>query len=390
LKIISDINCIISAWTSCAQSFLLRVSQRTSCYDFPSSPENLMRVLLTALLSLAPFSILAQQTPPAVPPTQAAPPATTTAPVEPGKAADSKPPQKKEVPPDAPVITLSGTCPNPAPASQSGDACKTVVTRAEFEKIVNALAPEAPESARRQIAETYAQALIVNNEAIKEGAQNDPAAEEVLKYARMRAMAQLLARHVQQSALKVSDADIKKYFDTNKSKFEEAVLTRIVLPKRTGTKKVPVNAAAEKAYAERIRRRLIAGEKPATLQAEVFKRAGLSTPPPPTDLGARRRNALPPTQAQVFDLKPGEVSPVIADQTGSFIYKVEARTTPELDPTISEEIRKTIASERLQSEAKRIGESAVPTLNPDYFGAAPAQPPLPGITVPAQQEPPSK
>src|SRR3954463_322111 len=46
------------------------------------------------------------------------------------------PAPKKEIPPDAPVITVKGVCPSP---TQNPADCKTVVTRAQFETLVNAL-----------------------------------------------------------------------------------------------------------------------------------------------------------------------------------------------------------------------------------------------------------
>ena len=351
-----------------------------------------MRSLLAAMLLVLPLSLFAQQ--PAPPPSNESPAATQEAakpPAQESGAQEAAKPAtpKKEVAPNDAVITLTGSCPEAGSAPASGE-CKNVITRAEFERIKNALAPDAPESANRQIAQGYAQALVVNNEALKEGVQNDPDAEEFFKYAKMRAMQQLLARRVQQNASKISDDDIKKYFEQNRKDFEEAVLTRVILPSRKGTKQKPVTPAMEKAYAARIRKRLLAGEKPSALQAEAFKLAGVKQPAPETNLGSRRRDALPPTQAQVFDLKPGEVSQVLTEPSASFIYRVEARTTPELDPTITSEIRKTLTAERLQNEAKRIGQTAVPRLNPDYFGEEPPQQPVNGLTVPSPEPPPTK
>ena len=53
-------------------------------------------------------------------------------------AAPDKAPEVK-IGPDDPVITLKGFCTD---ATQQGDACKTVITRAQFEKLVDALQPK--------------------------------------------------------------------------------------------------------------------------------------------------------------------------------------------------------------------------------------------------------
>src|ERR1035441_6847734 len=73
----------------------------------------------------------AQPTPPA----PATPNGAPTAPTEPGKAPESKAPEIK-VGPDDPVLTIKGYC---ADATLAGDACKTVLTRGQFEKLAEAL-----------------------------------------------------------------------------------------------------------------------------------------------------------------------------------------------------------------------------------------------------------
>ncbi|PYT55588.1 MAG: hypothetical protein DMG46_19570, partial [Acidobacteria bacterium] len=85
---------------------------------------------------------------PATPQKPAAPKAETTGPA-------AKAPEAVQVPPDAPVITIKNVCDNAtAEAAKSAD-CKTVVTRAEFERLLNAVAPQIPANARRQVATKY-------------------------------------------------------------------------------------------------------------------------------------------------------------------------------------------------------------------------------------------
>ncbi|MGA2426615.1 MAG: hypothetical protein ABSG07_21645, partial [Terriglobales bacterium] len=74
------------------------------------------------LASLAYGQAAQPSTPPATPPTAGAPaPQSTPAPTE-------KAPEMK-VAPDDPVITLKGFCTD---VTKQGDACKTVVTRAQL------------------------------------------------------------------------------------------------------------------------------------------------------------------------------------------------------------------------------------------------------------------
>src|SRR5664279_5017730 len=68
--------------------------------------------------------------------------------VEQGPAAPAAAPEMK-IAPDDTVITLKGFC---ADSAQTGDACKTAISRAQFEKLSEALQPGMPPAIRRQLA----------------------------------------------------------------------------------------------------------------------------------------------------------------------------------------------------------------------------------------------
>src|SRR5271163_4284555 len=93
---------------------------------------------------------------------QAAPPATPSTPPSAAAAMAGQTPTTPEkapeakVGPDDPVMTLKGLC---ADATLQGDACKTVITRAQFEKIADALQPGMTPAFRRQLATRYAMVL---------------------------------------------------------------------------------------------------------------------------------------------------------------------------------------------------------------------------------------
>src|ERR1700682_3082695 len=59
-----------------------------------------------------------------------------------------------EVPPETPVVTLEGVCDRPQVAGTKG--CKTVITRALLDSMIDLLAPGTPQAARRQFAINYA------------------------------------------------------------------------------------------------------------------------------------------------------------------------------------------------------------------------------------------
>jgi parvulin-like peptidyl-prolyl isomerase len=81
-----------------------------------------------------------------------------------------------------------------------------------------------------------------------------------------------------------------------------------------------------------------------------------------------RRRSLPPGHASVFELKPGDVSPVISDQTGQYVYKVESKeveTIKEAEPEISSTLRQ----QRLQNMMQQIEQPFTIDVNHAYFGA---------------------
>jgi len=126
-----------------------------------------------------------------------------------------------------------------------------------------------------------------------------------------------------------------------------------------------------KEEADNLCARAVAGEEFAKLRADAYQVAGIKSAAPNTSQRVWR-TSLPPNQASVMDLEPGEVSSVLADPSASVIYKVKANDTLSLDQA-REEIKATLRSQRMQDEMRRIQDSATPTLNESYF--RPGRPP---------------
>jgi parvulin-like peptidyl-prolyl isomerase len=290
-------------------------------------------------------------------------------------------PSAGEVAPGAAVITITGLCEHPAAASKTKAGCKTVITRAAFERIVNALQPDMPASAKRQFAERYAGALILAGRAQERGLDRGPTFEEMMKLMRVQVLAQDLVKNEKDKASQVSDAEIEKYYQSNGPAYQEVTVDRLVVPRRKRTdpdaKSAPNPAdseAAMKKEADDLHARAVAGEDFGKLQAEALQMAGYDVKPPDTRLAKVRRKNFPPDQFQVFDLKPGTVSDVIAGQQAYFIYKMEAKDIMPL-ADVRDEIRSGLEDQRLQDSMKAIEDSAQPSFDESYF-KAPAPPSL--------------
>ena len=141
-------------------------------------------------------------------------------------------PPQVQVAPDDPVITVNGFCADPAPA---GNACKTVITRAQFEKLTEALQPGLSLPLRLKVANAYARMMRMAAAAEKRGLDQTPAFAEEIRYARMQLLSQDLTRTLQADANNLTDADLEDYYKKNESSFEQATLARIFVPRAKQT-----------------------------------------------------------------------------------------------------------------------------------------------------------
>jgi PPIC-type PPIASE domain len=330
-------------------------------------------------------------TAPATPPAAAATADQTAAPAAPAPAPEAN------VGPDDTVITLKGFCTD---SSLQGDACKTVITRAQFEKITAALQPNMSPAVRRQAATFYARMLKMSTDAEKRGLDKGPMFDEKLAIARMQILSQELTRAMQEDSAKITDADIEDYYKKNEGNFEQATFERIFVPrtkqidpaaKSSASSKTGVAAGAKtaakpatpaqpteaqtkaaeesmKKLADTLRARAAKGEDPEKLQTEAHVAAGLPGNAPISKMEKVRRTALPQNHQTVMSLNVGEVSEVIADPNGGYyVYKMISKETLPLD-TVKPEIKNTMSSQRYRDSMQTFQNPASLDLSEAYFG----------------------
>jgi PPIC-type PPIASE domain len=332
---------------------------------------------------------------------QATPPAGN--PAAPAVGAPSKG-NESEVAPGAPVITMPGVCHTPTSHTKAGAAatkedCKTVITRAQFEALANALQPNMNAQTKRRLADVYPRLLLMAQEARKRGLEDKPAFKELIQFNRLQILSQELGRTLKEEADNVPQADIEKYYKDNPEAFEQAALLRIYVPKdkqeepsKVATEakeetaednakdaaKQKANEDAMKSTADDMQKRAAAGEDFDKLQKEAYTAAGVQGAPAPANIGKMTRNQIPVNQRPVFDLKAGEVSQLFTEPNGYYIYKVVSKEMKPLDQA-REEIRTTLAQQRLQDAMSKYQQETKATLNEAYFGPpGPAMPPRMG------------
>jgi len=361
-----------------------------------------MRLQLLVCLFFAAIFVCAQ-TPQPQPPASAAPSATPQA-AAPATPAAPEPPK---VNPDDPVITIKGFC---ADSSLQGDACKTVITKAEFEKITDNIQPGMAAAMRRQFATRYSQVLTMSSAAEKRGLEKTPHFDEALRLARMQILSQELTKALQADSNNISDEEINNYYNQNAANYEEATFIKIFVPhtKRVQPPAAPAKGASADAAAKpktkelspeeqqkqgeeamkkeavALHARLEKGEDPDKLEKAAFTAAGLPGNPPPTKMEHVRKNGLPASQQSVMSLKPDEISEVISDPSGNYIYKMVGKTTLSVD-SVKTEIKNQLSSQHYREAMQHFQGNT--DFNDAYFG--PARGPA-GMQLPPRGRPAAK
>jgi PPIC-type PPIASE domain len=314
-----------------------------------------------------------------------------------------QPAQDSGIPPDAAVITINGVCDKSGPAAAD---CKTVITRAEFEKLINAIQPNMPKAQQKQIATRYVNILLLADKAKQLGLDHGPAFDEQMHLQRLQVLARLGGEQIQKDAAKVSDSEIDDYYRQHSADFRTISYHKIYVPKQKqedaanqkpndpdAQKRREASEAEMKQEADKLRARAAAGEDFAKLQQDAYDFAGMKLKAPNTLVEKVRKNALPATDNAIFQLKKGEVSQVFNDPQGYMIYKVEDFQDQPL-ANIREEVSRAVQSQKLKqaSESLQKTEASDTTYDNAYF-ATPAAPTLrnPGETpTPANPSPPGK
>jgi hypothetical protein len=327
----------------------------------------------------------------------------------PGQSAATKAPAPVEVAESAVVLTIKGVC-SPAVkaaaktgAKTAGTAakkpaeCKTEITRAQFEKIASALSPTMTPQLKRQLENVLPRFMAMSDAAKAKGLDKTPHFDEMMKIVRMQVLTQELQRSVQEQSEKISAEDIEKYYKEHPEAYQQYSLDRLFIPrfkqaepeKMEDTKDMTedqkkAKEAADKAkqeqgeqemnkLADSLRAEAASGADFAKLQKEAFEAAGQKVDNPTVNLPKVRRSGLPPAHAAVFDLKVNEVSQVISDNGGHYVYKVVSEQVLPLDQ-VKEEIHNKMKADRMKEMMDKYTNSFESIPNVAYFGP-PAGPP---------------
>ena len=294
-------------------------------------------------------------------------------------------PAASAVPMTETVLTLKGAC-EPASGAATPPNCVSSLTRAQFEKLITSLTPPdrpmSPEK-RRTFATQFAKLLTFANAARALGLENDPRVQQIFDFAKDQILTEALNQKIIEQYSHPTDQQIGDYYTQNSRKYLEITIERIIIPRSTSSSsdRPKPSETDEKAYADNIRARWVAGEDPDKLQKDASGRAG-SPGTPATKMGARRPGSLPEAHESIFDLKAGEVSPVFSDPASFYIYKLDSVRQVPLSE-VKAEITTTLQHQMVADRVQQIQKSVTPVLNEAYFG--PEKPESPPQSPPPEQ-----
>jgi hypothetical protein len=324
-----------------------------------------------------------------------------------------------EVAESAAVLTIKGVCAatprataaaapaagKTASAPKKPADCQTVITRAQFDKLAKSLqqgaVPLNPQQ-KRQLASQLPSAVALSEAAKKKGLDKSDSYLETLKFVKMRILAQKLTEAVRAEADQVPATQIAAYYKANPEAFEQLSVDRLFIPinkqvddkdegkepeklteEQEKAKEAADRAAQEKgqqelsSLADSMRQRVVAGEDIGKLQKEAFEVSGTKVDNPTVNLPTVRRTGLPPGHAAVFELKVGDVSAVITDNGGHYVYKVVSKVVLPLDDKTTMEIRNKLKGERFKEMMDKYTNSYQTVTNEAYFGPATPSGPMP-------------
>ncbi len=276
------------------------------------------------------------------------------------------------VAPNAPVVTIQGVCPKTTTSAKS-DSCQTVITKEQFNRMLsgmNLAAQISNPAAMRTFAESYAQLLALASEGEKAGAENDPRFQELMRVARVRALADTYRHSLEEKFSNPPQEEIEAYYKENIAKYDSFKVERIIIPSINTNRTPAARAEYQKKFqqmANDIHDRAARGEETQKLQDEVYKTLSLPSPPK-TDLGMKRKGGLPAgIEKDLLALKPGEVTRLENEMSGLNIYKLRSRDTIPLE-YVKAEIVRDLHQKNMEAALKAVTGNIHPEFNEQFFG----------------------
>jgi len=300
------------------------------------------------LAILCPAACLFAQTPPPKPPS---PVTEVTRQIDVGKLI------APTVPPDRVVITV-------------GDV---KITAAQFDQIVESLPEQyramARTTGRKQFGDNIVQVLLLAQEGQRRKINETSEYKTLATFQQSNVLASLAVEAMRKET-KVSDADLRSYYDAHKSDYEQVHASHILIrfqgsqvPVRTGEKDLSDPEALVKA--QDLRAKILAGADFSDLAKKESDDVGSGNNG--GDLGTFKHGQMVPAfEESAFKLKPGEVSEPVKTQFGYHILKVQSHDVRPFED-VRAEIEAKLAPDAIKNAVDALTRKSPAVFDPEFF-----------------------
>lgn len=262
-----------------------------------------------------------------------------------------------------PVMSMAGLC---SDGQISANACVTVITRLEFDRMCDALQPAMGVPQRLQFATQLAHDLRRAAAARQRGLDHAGGDLTKLSPAQLGELAWQFDQSIQDEAKRVTGQDMATWYAAHREEFFTAEFDRLFVPHVGRNPSATPEFMAQ--LADTMRARLVNGEPADDLQRQIFDAAGLPIAGGTTRLRNVRRDSLPPQHAAVMALQPGQVAPLLGDPQGArFIYRMISISEPDNNALRAEIVAR--------MTAERMRHANLALLGADWFSDAYFNPP---------------
>jgi hypothetical protein len=272
------------------------------------------------------------------------------------------------------VITVHGLCAqrdNDQAKTHNTSGCTRTMNREQFDALVNALNPEGvplPPNGRQNLARSYAEYLAIDAAAKDSGLEDNVQFRELMEWLRLKTITDLYRRKLQEKYRTPTQEEITNYYKQHFSDYETIKLVRVLIPRESPTGQ-DKDAFDKKAYdlASAARQRILNGDDPTQIQNDSYSALGLSALSS-ADLGSRRRSDFVKEEgAELFSLKPGEVSQIETEPKNYVIYKLISKEVKSEDQ-VKNDISRELYQKNFREAMKAIIDAAPAEFNEQYFG----------------------
>lgn len=285
--------------------------------------------------------------------------------------------------------TASATQAAPATDPIIVAAGDVTIRQSEFENAIKTLPAEYQQFAqgpgRRQFAEDYLRMKMLAAQGMKDNLENDPEVTRQLALMKENLVANAELQKIEKG-ITISDADLQKAYDANKSEQEKVSARHILIAFKGSPAAQPgkkeLTEAEAKAKAEEIKKKIEGGASFEELAKTESDDKGSGARG--GELGSFGRGQMVEEfEKAAFAAKPGEIVGPVRTQYGYHIIKVESHeTTPFAQ--VKAQLEKSERQRLLKETLDEMKKKANATFNDAYFAPPPSPKTAPAMDAPPQ------